>query len=146
MAHARPVLSPSTITATTPLRLDMAAELAFPGGSMTASGLRKEWTRGRLAIERIAGKDYTTLAAIEEMRKLCRLDQKEPVSGSSLAAQKLKSEPPSRPYGSSGTETGKSALAAARMRAEKLKNGLLSISSNDISLTKPAPVIPLKSR
>jgi hypothetical protein len=66
----------------------MATELAFPGGSMTASGLRKEWARGRLAIERIAGKDYTTLAAIEEMRKLCRLDQKEPVSGSSLAAQR----------------------------------------------------------
>ena len=139
MAHARPVLSPSTITATTPLRLDMAAELAFPGGSMTASGLRKEWTRGVL-------QSNATLAAIGEMRKLCRLDQKEPVSGSSLAAQKPKSEPPSRPYGSSGTETGKSALAAARMRAEKLKNGLLSISSNDISLTKPAPVIPLKSR
>ena len=44
-----------------PLRLAVAAALAFPDGSMTASGLRRESTRGRLVIERIAGKDYTTL-------------------------------------------------------------------------------------
>src|SRR2546429_9960279 len=44
----------------TPLRLDVAAALAYPDGSMTASGLRKEAGRGRLAIERVAGKDYTT--------------------------------------------------------------------------------------
>jgi hypothetical protein len=55
-----------------PLRLARAAELAFPDGGMTASGLRREAARGRLTIERIAGKDYTTLAAIDEMRKLCR--------------------------------------------------------------------------
>jgi hypothetical protein len=35
---------------------------------MTASGLRREASRGLLAIERVAGKDYTTLAAIENMR------------------------------------------------------------------------------
>ena len=46
-----------------PLRLAVAAALAFPDGSMTASGLRRESTRGRLVIERIAGKDYTTLRA-----------------------------------------------------------------------------------
>jgi hypothetical protein len=39
--------------------------LAFPDGSMSASGLRREAARGRLVIERIAGKDYTTLANIE---------------------------------------------------------------------------------
>jgi hypothetical protein len=42
---------------------------------MTASGLRKEAARGRLAVERIAGKDFTTLAAIANMRTLCRLAQ-----------------------------------------------------------------------
>jgi hypothetical protein len=47
-----------------PLRLDTAAALAFPDGSMTASGLRREAARGRLVIYRVAGKDYTTLAAI----------------------------------------------------------------------------------
>jgi hypothetical protein len=57
----------------TPLRLDVAAKLAFPDGSMTAAGLRKEAGRGRLIIERIARKDYTTLSAIARMRELCRL-------------------------------------------------------------------------
>jgi hypothetical protein len=50
-----------------PLRLDVAAAVAYPDGSMTASGLRREAARGRLVIERTAGKDYTTLAAIAEM-------------------------------------------------------------------------------
>ena len=58
----------------TPLRLHVAAALAYPDGSMTASGLRKEAGRGRLAIERVAGKDYTTLRNIEEMRALCRVE------------------------------------------------------------------------
>ena len=56
-----------------PLRLDVAAALAYPDGSMTVSGLRREAAKGRLAIERVAGKDYTTLAAIEDMRVLCRV-------------------------------------------------------------------------
>ena len=43
---------------------------------MTASGLRREGARGRLVIERIAGKDYTTLANIERMRELCRVAAK----------------------------------------------------------------------
>lgn len=64
-----------------PLRLSVAAELAFPQGGMTASGLRREADKGRLVIERIAGKDYTTLAAIAEMRKLCRVERKAHASG-----------------------------------------------------------------
>ena len=52
-----------------PLRLAVAAALAFPDGSITASGLRREAGRGRLVVERIAGKDYTTLANIERMRE-----------------------------------------------------------------------------
>ena len=51
---------PKDIGLDTPLRLDVAARVAFPGGGMTASGLRREAARGRLQIERIAGKDYTT--------------------------------------------------------------------------------------
>src|SRR3954466_9648150 len=65
-----------------PLRIDVAAALAYPDGSMTASGLRREAARGRLAIERVAGKDYATLAAIEDMRALCRVPPKGLVSGS----------------------------------------------------------------
>ena len=57
----------------TPLRLAKAAALGFPDGGMTEKGLRREHARGNLTIERIANKDYTTLASIEEMRRLCRL-------------------------------------------------------------------------
>ena len=34
-------------------------------------------------IERVAGKDYTTLAEIERMRALCRVEPKDRVSGCS---------------------------------------------------------------
>jgi hypothetical protein len=73
-------MADSTIdwTDTTPLRLKIAAELAFPGGGMTASGLRREADRGRLIVERIAGKDYTTLRAIADMRSLCRMVKPQP--------------------------------------------------------------------
>jgi hypothetical protein len=61
-----------------PLRLARAAELAFPDGGMTASGLRKEAAKGRLVIERIANKDYTTLAATADMRAACRIADPKP--------------------------------------------------------------------
>src|SRR5690242_20253126 len=61
----------------TPLRLTVAAALAFPDGSMTASGLRREAARGRLRIERIANKDFVTLAEIKRMRELCRVPASE---------------------------------------------------------------------
>src|SRR5580704_15104992 len=72
----------------TPLRLSVAAALAFPDGSMTASGLRRERARGRLVVERIAGKDYTTLANIERMRELCRVQAEAPDFGSAPLAVK----------------------------------------------------------
>src|SRR6266699_2842510 len=77
---------PEKITPETPLRLEIAAVIAFPDGSMTASGLRREGARGRLVIERIAGKDFTTLANIERMRRLCRVDVRAPDSISDSAA------------------------------------------------------------
>jgi hypothetical protein len=49
-----------------PIRLSTSASLAFPDGSMTGSGLRKEALRGRLVIERIAGTDFATLAVCTE--------------------------------------------------------------------------------
>ena len=52
----------------TPLRLGIAAAVAFPDGSMTASGLRREGARGRLILERIAGKDRGT--EVMETRRL----------------------------------------------------------------------------
>jgi hypothetical protein len=59
----------------TPLRLHDAAKIAFPDGSVSVSSLRREAKRGRLVIERVAGKDFTTLSHIERMRRLCRVEQ-----------------------------------------------------------------------
>ena len=56
----------------TPLRLKTAVEVAFPFGGMTVSGLRREAKKGHLAIEEIAGKQFTTLRHIQEMREKCR--------------------------------------------------------------------------
>jgi hypothetical protein len=100
----------------TPMRLSKAARLAFPDGSIKSSGLRKEAKRGRLVIERIAGKDYTTLQHIEEMRQLCRVERKVPTSTS-----ESESVPPEKASGLSLTGTNKLAVAAAKMSANKLK-------------------------
>jgi hypothetical protein len=102
------------ITADTPLRLALAAAVAFPDQSMTASGLRREAARGRLVIERIAGKDYVTLASIEGMRELCRVEAKAPDSGSGIGAAE-------QPSGSSSITAASSAQARAKMISARLK-------------------------
>src|SRR5690349_25147390 len=95
------------VTSDAPLRLSVAAKLAFPDGSMTASGLRREALRGRLQVERIAGKDYTTLEAINEMRKLCRVQARELGSTSASPGIETASSSP-KPAGTSRTENGMS--------------------------------------
>ena len=60
------------------LRLQAAAALGFPDGSMSAGALRRQARAGRLAIYRIAGKDYTTLNDIEGMKTACRVQSKGP--------------------------------------------------------------------
>src|SRR4029077_5557258 len=92
---------PNSVSDDTLLRLGVAAALEFPDGSMSASGLRREAAPGRLRIWRIAGKDYTTRAALSEMRGRCVLSSHH---DSSCAA-------PERAVGQSGlsrTGNGKS--------------------------------------
>jgi hypothetical protein len=125
----------------TPLRLAVAAKEAFPNGGMTASGLRKEAERGRLVIERIAGKDYTTLAAIVEMRKLCRVAPKvrastysPPAADATAASNRL----------SGASVTDRSSEARARMLATlqqpKLSSGTtLSKKARRASVTAIRP-------
>jgi hypothetical protein len=57
------------VSADDPLRVAVAAKIAVPDGSMTASGLRREAARGRLRIERIAEKGFTALGEIERKRE-----------------------------------------------------------------------------
>jgi hypothetical protein len=101
----------------TPLRLEDADRRAFPVGGITVSGLRKEAARGRLEIEVIAGKQFTTLRAIERMRGLCRV-KKEQGSGSNLQPTR-QTECAVPPIGSSETDRAKSALAALKTNAKK---------------------------
>jgi hypothetical protein len=112
---------PEKITPETPLRLGIAAALAFPDGSMTAAGLRREGERGRLVIERIAGKDFTTLRNIENMRELCRMHPKELDFGSAGNAETSKVGLRTPPSTSSETVDIKRARAAAEMIVAKLK-------------------------
>ena len=62
MSTSRPIQA-DAIGPDDPIRLAVAADLAFPDGGMTAAGLRREAARGRPASALIAGKNFTTLAA-----------------------------------------------------------------------------------
>jgi hypothetical protein len=102
--------------------LSVAAALAYPDGSMTASGLRREAKRGRLVIERTAGKDYTTLANIERMRELCRVQAKAPDSTfGPRGAMSMVTSPTTQP-GSSETAGGTFSQAALQLKLKKLSN------------------------
>ncbi|MET4363466.1 hypothetical protein ABIB06_004060 [Bradyrhizobium sp. LB8.2] len=61
------------IQPSTPLRLDIAAHLAFPDGSMSVSALRRLVVAGKLTHEFFAGKYFVTLAAIDEFREASRI-------------------------------------------------------------------------
>jgi hypothetical protein len=104
--------APNVIGPDTPLRLHPAAQILFPDGSVTASSLRREAKRGRLQIERIANKQFTTLRAMEQMRQLCRERPKEYVSGLSPKSATELEGLSAAPHGSSVMECARSARAA----------------------------------
>ncbi|TXM64349.1 hypothetical protein FV226_26640 [Methylobacterium sp. WL12] len=106
----------------TPLRLDVAAELSFPDGSIGQSSLRREASRGRLRVWRVAGKDMTTLAEIRRMMDQCLVSDCQPGFGLGQPTTTV------NPLGSSSTGVNSTALAAARMRVKTLKEGSLNTS------------------
>src|SRR5450759_5586324 len=137
--------SPRDVGLDTPLRLKVAAALAYPDGSMTASGLRREAARGRLVIERTAGKDYTTLANIDRMRELCRVQPKEPACGFAPKNDTPMAGSARAQYGSSETDRAKSARAALQWIAKAPSASLSSTLRTSISQTAGAAVIRPKS-
>lgn len=100
-----------------PLRLSIAANIAFPDGSMSASGLRREAAKGRLVIERVAGKDYTTLENIQKMREACRVRAKD--RDSTCVAPERRSD--ERRSGSSATGSEISPRDALAVRLTKAR-------------------------
>jgi hypothetical protein len=147
MARARTLPPRDQIADNAPLRLDIAAALAFPDGSMTASGLRREAGRGRLAIERVAGKDYTTLGAIHEMRQRCRVEARDRASGCVEHNMIAMAASPMPPSGSSKTANIERARDAALTIVEGLRRRSRPTSPSSISTKrKPACVHQVASR
>jgi hypothetical protein len=133
------------ITLDTPLRLEEAVKIAFPRGGMTVSGLRREAARGRLNIEKIANKHFTTLRAIEEMRGLCRDIPKERASGLNPKREMQREGSQDARHGSFETERTKSALDALRLTARGLSKPSRNTSPENIRCRGTGDVIPLKS-
>ena len=108
------------ITPDTPLRLSVAAKLAFPDGSICTNSLRPEIAAGRLEAMKIAGKHYVTLRAIGEWVKLCRVVPKGRTLSSKTQNMTSGGEKSEIKLGLSETDKGKSALAAAQKTAQAL--------------------------
>jgi hypothetical protein len=92
---------PAQIDRDTPLRLAEAVKIAFPMGGMTVSGLRREIGRQRLAVEILAGKQFVTLAGIQEMRERCRVKARESDCTSGATARIETATSPTAPHGPS---------------------------------------------
>ncbi|WP_258571300.1 excisionase [Flavimaribacter sediminis] len=120
MSAKKQSTNPTIFQPEEPIRMDIAAKIAFPDGTMGVAGLRKERDRGRLVTEMIAGKEYVTLAEIQRMRERCRVHRKAPdLSGDEKAGRRMGISE-TLPDGTSRTEESDSALAAAKMAAWKL--------------------------
>ena len=136
---------PTHVGLDTPLRLDRAVKLAFPFGGMTVSGLRRERDRGNLGIEKIAGKEFTTLRNIEEMRVKCRAQLKAQDCGSNRKSVTNKEGLPGAPRGSLEMDRIKSARAALEMTARELNVRSRNISPRNTPSRENVGVIPQKS-
>jgi hypothetical protein len=131
---------PGTINPTSPLRLSVIAKIAFPDGSMSVSALRRMGISGHLIIERIAGKDFTTLANIEEMRTSCRVKPTAP----DCISKSVQVAPRS---GSSGTpESPSKARAALKASLLRPRVPLRGISSKNTTPATSGEVIPMRSK
>ncbi|MGO4337793.1 GIY-YIG nuclease family protein [Labrys sp. KB_33_2] len=67
---------PSLINDDTPLQLHIAAQLAYPDGTMSVSGLRKGIANRTLTAWKMAGRLYTSLGAIKAMSEAAALQQR----------------------------------------------------------------------
>src|SRR5262249_45802393 len=95
----------------------------------TKAGLRREIGRGRLAYETIAGKQFVTLRAIEEMRKKCRVEAKDHGFGCNQLEWTRRERLSNGLCLSSATAHASAALDAAPAKLSKLKKGSDTIST-----------------
>src|SRR5665213_2687509 len=111
----------------------------FPDGSITASELRRECVRGRLVIERIAGKDYTTLENINQMRELCRVESNHhgSISGQQGGTRKEKS---------GRSRSGSSSIAASTSPQDALRAKIAQRSRHSQPTSPQSTVPPVKNK
>jgi hypothetical protein len=138
--QSKPLIIPDKIDPTTMLRLEVAATLGFPDRSVSVAALRREAAAGRLTIYAIAGKHFTTLNDIEEMKKICRV----PVKAQGSTSKRRRTGNGS---GSSATVSEVSARAALKATAQALRGSLPPISpASTTPRLAGAAVIPMRSR
>ncbi|WP_422385359.1 excisionase [Roseibium album] len=104
-----------------PLRLKKAAEVAFPEGGISENSLRTLIHRGLLRAEMIAGRYFTTIEYIEEMRLKCRVEQKDRDFNSGRAATMRKEILSKEESTLSETGDGMSPQDALRVKLKRLK-------------------------
>src|ERR1700730_13196139 len=142
----KPLPSLDSIKLDTPLPLDVAVRIAFPHGGMTVSGLRRELKRKGLGPEMIARKQFTTLSAIEQMRKLCRADPTDLDCGSNRKKSTPTANASATRAGSSVTERSKAARASLEKTARELKpRSATTAPKSTANPPASAVVIPLRS-
>lgn len=107
-----------TIDENAPVRLEDIIPIAFPAGGITLAGLRKEVARGNLAVEKIAGKLFTTLGDIKRMREKCRVKEKDPDSINDLRREDV------RPPGLSETDQNSLARESLQHLVRKTRQRL----------------------
>jgi hypothetical protein len=114
------IVNPADVAPDTPLRLEVAAKLGFPDGTISINSLRREIAAGRLEVSKIAGKHFVTLRALGEMRERCRVIPKVPALSSKQQSMTSGAGGSETEAGLSGTDKGKSALAAAQKTVRAL--------------------------
>jgi hypothetical protein len=110
----------------TPLRLDRAAQLAFPEGGMNGGGLARLGQRGRLNVFKLNGRRFTTLADIRAMIERAR------------AGEPAQTRCPA-PLESANADT---AVARARQAIDQLRHLTLPPGGSHRNLSRKAPEDP----
>jgi hypothetical protein len=136
---------PKPVDRDTPLRLEIAVELAFPAGGMTVAGLRTEIRRGTLPVEIIAGKQFVTLAGIDRMRETCRARAKEQGYGLNPQSGTGRAKSSGRKPTSSATGTLSAARAALAATLNEQTQCSPNTSEPSTKSAASATVVPIKS-
>jgi hypothetical protein len=134
----------SEVTQTTPLRLEVAARIAFPDGSMSVGALRRLIKAGQLTVEVIAGKQYLTLQAIEEMRTKCRVTAKDHKSGSENTTTADRQSGASATGSTASEKQRVQASVLARLSKRETVRSPTTSSSNKKTPRQKAAVIPIR--